>query len=410
MNLISPANRSQFDVTGQAFKRDPFPTFAALLDAGPLVALKVPIIGKVHFTTSHEATTRLLKDVDSFALNAKNAGRKIAGLQWWMPSTLRVLAANMLTSDDPDHKRLRGLVDQAFHRRGVETLRPRIAEITDGLLDQIAKNGKADLVAEYCRPLPLAVISELLGLPEEDRLMFMSWGHRITSSATSTWGFLRAMPLLGKLNTYFKQQFVSCRASPRPGLISELVAVEQSGHRLSEDELLAMTWLLLFAGHETTVHLLSGAVRELLRNQDQKDLLTSDWNHIATTVEEMLRFVAPVQMTKPRYLRQDTEFYGRKFKRGEIVMGFLACANADPAVFDKPDTLDIMRNPNPHLSFGSGMHFCLGLQLARAEAQIAVQRLFERFPNLALAVPGDDLDWSMRLGLRALNALPVRLA
>jgi cytochrome P450 len=248
----------------------------------------------------------------------------------------------------------------------------------------------------------------LLGLPEEDRPNFRHW-VRALMSATSAWGLFRAFPGLFRLVGYFKRHFAQCRRQPRPGLMTALVQAEQDGDQLSENELVAMAFLLLVAGHETTVHLLSGGVLALLEAPEQKARLQADWSLAPSAVEELLRFVSPVQVAKPRYVRRDLEFHSRPLRRGDVLIPMLASANADPGRFESPERLDLTRAPNPHVAFGSGMHFCLGAQLARVEAQVVLENVFTRFPNLSLAVPESGLRYTGRLGLRALTALPVRL-
>jgi cytochrome P450 PksS len=191
--------------------------------------------------------------------------------------------------------------------------------------------------------------------------------------------------------------------------MTALVQAEQDGDKLSEDELLAMAFLLLFAGFETTVHLLSGGALALLKTPEQKERLLDDWSLLPRSVEELLRFVSPVQMSEARYVTRDLEFHGQSLRRGDCIVALLGAANADPARFPDPAKLDLGRSPNPHLSFGSGMHFCLGAQLARVEAQVGFERLFTRYPRLALAVADSELRYSGNMLLRALVALPVRL-
>jgi cytochrome P450 len=267
----------------------------------------------------------------------------------------------------------------------------------------------ADLMEDLARPLPMAVICELLGLPEGDRPRFRQWA-RAVMSVTSLWGLFRFLPALRCLVAYFESHFEQCRRNPRPGLMTALVQAEQDGDRLSRDELLAMAFLLLLAGHETTVHLIGGGTLALLQAPDQKERLTADRSLLPSAVEELLRFVCPVQVTKPRWVGRDLEFRGRRLRRGEVIIPMLASANADPARFRDPERLDVGRWPNPHVAFGTGSHFCLGAQLARVEAQVVTERLFTRFPRLSLAVPPSALRYTGRLGLRALTALPVRLA
>ena len=191
--------------------------------------------------------------------------------------------------------------------------------------------------------------------------------------------------------------------------MTALVQAEQDGDKLNENELLAMAFLLLVAGHETTVHLIGGGVLALLKNPEQKACLLADWSLAPLAVEELLRFVSPVQIGKPLYVSHEMEYHGRSLERGELVVPVLAAANADPVRFDRPERMDITRSPNPHVAFGTGVHFCLGAQLARVEAQVFLEKLFSRFPNLSLAVPDSALKYTGRLGIRALTALPVRL-
>ena len=208
---------------------------------------------------------------------------------------------------------------------------------------------------------------------------------------------------------YLRGQFEACRADPRPGLMSALVEAEEAGDKLSTDELLAMVFLLLVAGIETTVHLLSVGTHVLLQHDEQRARLVNDWSGIAAATDELLRYVTPVQMTKPRHVRSDSSLYGVDLERGQYLIAILAAANADPEVFESPETLDLTRHPNPHVSFGRGVHSCLGLQLARAEAETAFQQLFTRWPGLRLAVPPEKLSWSKCLGIRGLTSLPLRV-
>jgi cytochrome P450 PksS len=225
----------------------------------------------------------------------------------------------------------------------------------------------------------------------------------------SLFGILRALPAMFRLVKYFRRHFEQCREQPRPGLMAALVQAEQDGDKLSEDELLAMAYLLLIAGFETTVYLLSGGTLALLQAPEQKERLLNDWSLLPASVEELLRFVSPVHMAQPRFVSRDLEFHGQALRRGERIVALLGAANADPARFPDPATLDLARSPNPHVSFGSGIHFCLGAQLARVEAQVGFERLFTRYPRLALAVADAELRYAGNMAFRALVALPVRL-
>jgi cytochrome P450 len=208
---------------------------------------------------------------------------------------------------------------------------------------------------------------------------------------------------------YIREEFRRQSEQPRGGLMAALIEAEEAGDRLTEDELVAMVFLLLAAGHETTLHQIAVGVLTLLDHPQQLAELTADWSLADSAAQELLRYISFAQVTKPRYAREDTEFYGQPIRRGQMLFGCLAAANADPEVFADPERLDLRRQPNRHLAFGAGIHVCLGAKLARVETAIAFERLFTRFPNLQLAVPRDQIRFSARIGTRALVALPVKL-
>ena len=397
------------DLQSVASKQDPFAFFAGLRAAGPVVPLKLPFIGKVWATTTHDATAAMLKDNALFVQEARHAGKSgVAGLSWWMPHAIKVLSNNMLLKDEPDHRRLRKLVDQAFQRRLVRDMRGEIEALADRVLDDIAGREEIDLIATYARRFPLEVICWLLGLPEENRRKFEEWAGHMTSALRGFAAIRVVFSMPGVVN-YVREQIEECRQRPREGLISELVRAEADGDKLSEDELVSMVFLLLFAGFETTTHFIGDSVIALEQHPEQKAFLFADpVSRMERAVEELGRYMTPVQSTKPRYVARDCEFFGQTLRRGENIVGLLAAANYDPAAINEPDKLKLDRLPNPHLVFGTGIHFCLGMQLARVEAQSALSRLYARYPNLTLAAP-DDLAWIKRFGLRGVFELPVRL-
>jgi cytochrome P450 PksS len=393
------------DFASEAFFRDPGAAVARLRALGPLVATTFPVMGRVWVTTTYEATARVLKDSEHFTLRKEDG--TVAGLRWWMPSTVTVLADNMLTTDEPDHTRLRGLVDEAFRRRAVLDMEPRIRAIAGGLADELFADGEpADLVLRFARILPLSVICELLGLPQADRPQFISWANAM-GRLTGPISFFTIMGVVRKMRRYFEARLDEARRRGGEGLIAELVRVESEGLRISSDEMVAMLFLLLVAGSETTTHLISGATFELLQDPAQRSRLTSDWRGLSLAIEEFLRFVAPVQFSKPRYVREDLVLEGVSLKKGDRMMAMIVAANLDPSANDHSDKLDLARRPNRHLAFGTGIHFCLGHQLARIEAGSGLQALFTRWPRLQLAVKPADVRWRRRPGLRSLDKLPV---
>jgi cytochrome P450 PksS len=395
----------RLDFTSEAFFRDPPKAIAALRAGGHVVATRFPLVGDVWITTTHDATAQVLKDSTIFTLRKEDG--EVAGLRWWMPRLVRTIANNMLTMDEPDHTRLRSIVDEAFRRRAIVAMEPRIRAIADSLADELfAKGSPADLVQSYARILPLSVISELLGLPMADRPRFIAWANSM-SSLTNVVSFFRLLLAFRKMRFYLERQLQIARERGGEGLIAELVQVEREGGQITPDEMVSMVFLLLAAGSETTTHLISGSVYELLRNPGLRDWLAEDWSRAGLAVEEFLRFVSPVQFSKPRYVRRDVELEGVPLKKGDRVMVMLAAANVDPAVHEQPEHLDLTRKPNRHISFGTGIHFCLGHQLARIEAACALEALFVRWPKLGLAVDASQIHWRKRPGLRAIAELPV---
>jgi len=322
-----------------------------------------------------------------------------------MPGTFRAMANTMLVTDEPDHTRLRSIVDEAFHHRAILELQPRILEMADALAAELFADGSpADLVACYARKLPLSVICELLGLPAGDRPKFTAWAANIIGVRSTIVYLWRLMRSLNSIKRYLEAYLDS---APGEGLIAELIKVEKEGTKLSRDEMVSMVFLLLFAGHETTAHLISGSVYELLKNPALRNWLEEDWRRADIAVEEFLRFVCPVQFSKPRFVRKHMELCGVHLKRGDRIMTMLTAANFDPAANKHPERLDLARRPNRHMAFGAGIHFCLGHQLARIEGRCALEALFKRWPNLALAVDPSEIRWRRQPGLRAIDKLPV---
>jgi cytochrome P450 len=396
------------DFVSQAYFRNPAAEIEKLRSAGPVVEVQFPMIGKVWTTTTQDLADRVLKDSETFTIRTGIGG--VAGLQWWMPRILRTLANHMLSMDEPDHRRLRDIVDEAFRRRAVLEMEPRILAIADEFAGELfAEGSPADLVDRYARTLPLSVICELLGLPLGDRPKFTAWASGFTR-LTGTIGLLSLIPNILAMRRYLEGQLEAVRANGGTGLIAELVRVEREGGQISRDEMVAMVFLLLFAGHETTTHLISGSVYELLRNPGLRDWLEEDWSRAGVAVEEFLRFISVVQFTKPRFVRKDIELGGVRLKKGDKIMPMLAAANFDPQANAHPEKLDLARKPNRHLAFGTGIHFCLGHQLARLEGICALKSLFRRWPKLELAVDESQIKWRRRPGLKAVEHLPVAVA
>jgi cytochrome P450 len=395
----------QADFASQDYFRNPAAAIDKLRAMGPVVEVRFPIIGKVWVTTTQALADRVLKDTATFTIRKDNGD--VAGLRWWMPGIVRTLAKSMLSMDEPDHKRLRDIVDEAFRRRAVLEMEPHIQALGDQLAGELfAQGSPADLVERYARKLPLSVISELLGLPLADRAKFTAWAGGFTRF-TGALGFFAMIPNVLAMRRYLERHLETVRRQGGEGLIAEIVRVEKEGGQISPDEIVAMVFLLLFAGHETTTHLISGSVFELLKNPGLRDWLKEDWSRVDLAVEEFLRFITPVQFTKPRFVRKDIELDGVHLRKGDRIMAMLAAANMDPEANPHPERLDLQRKPNRHIAFGTGIHFCLGHQLARIEGRCALKSLFRRWPTLALAVDPSEISWRQRPGLKAIDRLPV---
>lgn len=361
----------------------------------------LPGVREAWLVTCYDDVIKVLKD-SRFAKNRLHASKKP-----WLPSFAKPLERDMLDLDEPDHTRLRTLVHKAFTPVMVERLEERIQEVADQLINAVQSRGSMDLVSAYALPLPLTVILELLGIPSQDRDRFHRWSKAALKPPTPV-NMLRAIPALWAFMRYLRRLIHQLRTAPQEGLLSALVQVEEAGDRLSEDELMAMAVLLLIAGHETTVNLISSGTLALLQHSDQLKQLRADPLLIKSSVEELLRYTNPLETATPRYALEDITIAGVTIPRGALVLAVVASANRDSSQFDYPNRLVITRENNRHLAFGQGAHFCLGAPLARLEGQIAINTLLRRLPDLQLAVPVETLRWRTSPVLRGLEALPVR--
>jgi cytochrome P450 len=401
------------DLASPAFKANPYPFYARLRTEAPVWRVTLGDRRTAWLVTRYEDVARVLKD-DTFAKDKLNAmDPEQRAKTPWVPGFLEPLERNMLDLDDPDHARLRALVSKAFTPRIIERLRGRIEALCEELLDAMERErkreGGTDLVAGYALPLPATVIAELLGVPAEDHARFHRWSNRLVSVSSGR-DMLRALPAALSFVRYLRNLVERRRAGPEDDLITALIRAEEAGDRLSEDELLAMAFLLLVAGHETTVNLIASGTLALLEHPEQTERLRRDPSLTKTAVEELLRYTSPVEMATERYAREDAEIGGRRIPRGELVLAVLGSANRDERHFEDPDVLDLARDPNRHLAFGrGGVHHCLGAPLARMEGHIALSALLRRFPGARLAMAPDILRWRRGLFLRGLEKLPLVL-
>lgn len=403
-HVQTSATQPLFNPLSPEFISDPYPTYHRLREIDPVHRSPLGLV----LATRHADCALVMRD-PRFGKDYVGRMTRRYGAKILEEPVYRSMQHWMLQQDPPDHARLRGLVVRAFTARRVEDMRPRIQAIVDATLDRMVPQGRADLIADFAFRLPVIVICEMLGIPEEDHAMFFS-------SARDGGRLLDPVPLsaeeiahanAGNLASaaYFKHLFEQRRRKPADDLISHLVQAEDDGGKLTTEELTANIILLFGAGHETTVNLIGNGLLALHRNPDQLDLLRREPERTANAVEELLRYDSSVQATG-RVAMDDIELGGVRVAKGEQVLCLLGAANRDPALYPEPDKLDVTRKNIRPFSFGGGIHHCLGAQLARIEAEVAISTLLRRLPSLTL----DNIetpDWRPTFVLRGLKKLPA---
>lgn len=388
-------------------RRDPHATWRTLRQLEPVYRSR--IFG-AWMLTRYDDVQHVLRDRNFTTDRSEVPVMKlIARLTRNDPEFAALIERNLLTMDGADHARVRGLVSKAFTPRRVEQLRPRLQAIVDELLDRAAEAGEMELIRDLAHPLPVVAIAELLGVPSSDRSLFRAWSAelvRLLDPLQGTGGVAPMRRANRELFAYFRPLLAERRASPRDDLLSAMIAAEQDGQSLGELDLLALSALLLVAGHETTANLIGNAMVALLRHPGERKRLQDDPELIGSAVDEFLRYDSPIQLTD-RAVLEDCEIGGQRIRSGQLVAVVLSAANRDPERFADPDRLDLGRADNPHLAFGHGNHFCMGSQLAKLEAEIAIGSLVRRFPNLS----GDPeaCAWQRSIVLRGPLSVPLQL-
>lgn len=396
-----------------AFRANPYPTYAWLRQNAPVIKVKAPFgFGSAYMITRYDDVAAVFKDPRFSTDMRRRTGGARSALSRWLPTSVRVLGNQMVTQDDPNHARLKNLVHKAFTPGRVQGLSVRVEAITNELLDRAATRKSIDIVEDFALPLPMTIISEMLGVPEDARVRFRVFMNNLLDAPG--FGLLRAFKQIGntrRLIRFLNELIDLRRREPDDRMITALIAAEQEGDRLDQEELVGMLFLLLLAGHETTVNLIANGTLALLEHPDQFRLLRDNPEHIKTAVEELLRFTNPVEHGVVRFATDSIEVAGTAIPKGSTVMAMLSSANRDETVFKDADRLEITRDPNRHLAFGLGMHYCLGAPLARMEAAIALNGLLARFPALRLAIAPEAVRWRPSIaGFRGLMELPVTLA
>ena len=397
------------DFDNLALKANPFPMFAKLRAESPVYRMTAgrPATDPIWLVTRYHDVALVLKD-ERFV---KDRGHALPPDRKpktdWRPSLFRIMERNMLSVDPPEHTRLRGLVHRVFTAARVEKMRERVQRLADELLDEAARKPSFDLIEHYALPIPLTVICEVLGNPREDHARIHRWKKGLMASTSQLHQRVGRFWALVRFLTYIRDLCRQRRADPQDDLISALARPDEDGQMLSEEELQGMVVLLLVAGHETAVSLISNGVLALLQHPDQLALLRGDPTLVETATEEILRFYPSIETATDRYAREDVSIAGVTIPRGGCVRAVIASANRDPAQFVDPNALDVTRENNRHLAFGNGIHYCMGAPLARVEGHVAFNTLLARMPNLRLAAPVESLRWRPGLTFRRLEALPV---
>ncbi len=396
-----------FDLFSPVFKRNPFITYAQMRQDVPIYAHPSPQGAVTWYITRYEDVLAVLKDNDHFVKDVRHT-KESQSSPATQPTLHQLINQNMLFSDPPDHTRLRALVSQAFTPRRVEQAVPQIQSTADRLLAQVVAKGQMELIADYALPLPLVVISEMLGIPANDQAKVADWSQAIISPGGKGLRPRVRKEKMQALVDYLAQMFMDRRERPQDDLVTALVQARmEAGDRLSQAELSSMVALLLVTGYETTVNLIGNGVLALLQHPVQLAWLMEDERRWGTAVEELLRYDGPVETSTTRWVREGFIFKGHHMRRGDVVRVSLASANRDSDQFVRPDELDLSRTDNKHLAFGHGIHYCLGAPLARLEGVIGLQTLFSRLANLRFAVPLDELVWRPGVLFRGLEQLPL---
>lgn len=398
------------DLNSKEFASNKYEYYKWLREEAPVFKGKLSVI-EVYAVSRYDDCLRILKD-PRFVRNRTTA---TGGSRFPIPvpkSVITLMTQRMDSEDDPDHRRLRNLVHQAFTRYSLANLSARIDQLTNDLLDKAEAASKAgrtiDIQQDYALPIPVTVIQEMVGVDDEDMPRFKK--GIAAMKEVSGWALARTLLWdLPYLNKFIRELIGRKRLNPQNDILSSLIQAEEDGEKLTADELVSMVFLLIVAGYETTVNLITNGVLTLLQHSDQLERLKNQPELIESAVEEILRFAGPVHGTKPEYALEDVVMHGVTIPKGSAVFVILGSANHDPAAFDNPEVFDITRDPNKHIGFGSGIHACLGAPLARMETKIALTNLLKRNPNLRLAVNPSMLEVQRRPGWHTYKNLPVLL-
>ncbi|MGD6865242.1 cytochrome P450 family protein [Bacillus cereus] len=405
-NKVGLSIEDGINLASAQFKEDAYEIYKESRKKQPILFVNQVEIGKEWLITRYEDALPLLKDnrlkkdwTNVFSQDIKNMYLSVDNSDH--------LTTHMLNSDPPNHSRLRSLVQKAFTPKMIAQLDGRIQRIADDLISDIERKGTLNLVDDYSFQLPIIVISEMLGIPKEDQAKFRIWSHAVIASPETPEEIKETEKQLSEFITYLQYLVDIKRKEPKEDLVSALILAESEGHKLSARELYSMIMLLIVAGHETTVNLITNTVLALLENPNQLQLLKDNPKLIDSAIEEGLRYYSPVEVTTARWAAEPFQIHHQTIQKGDMVIIALASANRDETVFENPEIFDITRENNRHIAFGHGSHFCLGAPLARLEAKIAITTLFNRMPELQIKGNREEIKWQGNYLMRSLEELPL---
>lgn len=392
---------SKIDFLNEHFIRNPFPTYNEVRAQDPVYRFLLPNGHFAWMITRYDDAVDILND-SRFVTNPPYETTAPTGA-----SHKEIISRNLLSANPSDHRRLRRLIQKAFTPRMIEGLRGRIEEICIELLDQVQAKGEMNLIEDFAFPLPIIVICEMLGVPIEDQDKFRDWSNVIMEGVNNPLVEEQSEAAMIAFVDYLEDLIGKRRSNLQKDLISDLLNVEDEGDVLTEQELYALVFVLIIAGHETTVNLIGNGVLALLEHPDQKKVLQSQPELIHSAIEEILRYNGPAEVSNIRWVTEDVEIRDKRIHKGEMLFVSFSSANRDKEQFVEPNTFEITREANNHIAFGKGVHYCLGAPLARLEGEIAIGTLLRRMPGLRLKTSSDNLDWRPGMIIRGIKELPV---
>ncbi|MDU0070750.1 MULTISPECIES: cytochrome P450 family protein [Bacillus] len=394
---------SKIDFLNKEFIRNPFPVYSEVREQEPVYRFLLPSGHYAWIVTRYDDAVKVLSD-SKFIANPLHLNEADDPAE---PPHKKIISRNLLSVNPADHRRLRRLVQKAFTPRMVERLRGRIEEIANELLDNVQDKGEMNLIEDYAFPLPIIVICEMLGIPHEDQDTFRKWSDVIMEGVNNPHFEQQSEEVMIAFVDYLRDLIARRRKELKEDLISDLISVEVEGDVLSEHEMYALVFVLIIAGHETTVNLIGNGILALLHHPDQKAKLQNQPELIHSAIEEMLRYDGPAEVSNIRWATEDAKLGGKTIRKGEMLFISFSSANRDPEKFADPDSFNITREANNHLAFGKGVHHCLGAPLARLEGEIAIGTLLRRMPDLRLKTNADFLEWRPGMIIRGLKEIPL---